>query len=438
MQDAQEAASPVAVLMAVMIAIAFGATLWMVVSGIGADPEFTATALEADRTPGELHMELLAGEPVPLRGSHLRVEVDGSTKEVPLEDLAGQTGDGRTWRAGDRVCIVGGDAGCVFQEGSAARVMLVVGNQLVYDQRHTVPSAQVGGTGGNTPPTAVFSYAVSGREVQFDASGSSDPDGDGLTYAWDFGDGESGGGVDAIHTYASDDDYTVVLRVDDGDGGQHTAEQQVAISGPACIAFEDTDGDQVYSEGVDVALTDGELDDGQHDSATGLVVPSCHGALAVAGKIELKAVADARIDVDLTSHNHIVEVDSSQGAVHLVGSISAHDKIEIKAKQEVLVQGDLSSATNQVEVKSSEGNVEAPGTTMDARDKVELHAKGSINVTQAVLTSQANAVEVQAEAALRAEASTITAQGKIELEGCPVTTEGAVLAGSETEIKSCP
>lgn len=56
-----------------------------------------------------------------------------------------------------------------------------------------------------------------GERIMFDGSGSSDPDGDALTFTWSFGDGLQGSGVHPEHAYAAAGAYTVSLTVDDGD-----------------------------------------------------------------------------------------------------------------------------------------------------------------------------------------------------------------------------
>jgi PKD repeat protein len=57
-----------------------------------------------------------------------------------------------------------------------------------------------------------------GETVSFDASGSSDPDGNLVGYAWSFGDGSVGTGVNPSHSYALAGTYTVSLTVTDNDG----------------------------------------------------------------------------------------------------------------------------------------------------------------------------------------------------------------------------
>jgi penicillin-binding protein 1A len=58
---------------------------------------------------------------------------------------------------------------------------------------------------------ASFTFTVQGATVDFDASGSDGPGT--LGYEWDFGDGTSGEGESASHTYAAKGTYEVRLRV---------------------------------------------------------------------------------------------------------------------------------------------------------------------------------------------------------------------------------
>jgi len=56
-----------------------------------------------------------------------------------------------------------------------------------------------------------------GQPVQFDGTGSHDPDGVIVVYAWDFGDGASGSGPTPTHTYLSGGPFFVTLAVTDDD-----------------------------------------------------------------------------------------------------------------------------------------------------------------------------------------------------------------------------
>ena len=54
-----------------------------------------------------------------------------------------------------------------------------------------------------------------GSLVAMSAASSTDPDGDALTYDWDFGDGGTASSVSASHTYSQDGSYTVRLIATD-------------------------------------------------------------------------------------------------------------------------------------------------------------------------------------------------------------------------------
>ncbi|MBU1119540.1 lamin tail domain-containing protein [Patescibacteria group bacterium] len=73
----------------------------------------------------------------------------------------------------------------------------------------------------NSPPiaSAVCSASVvEGNDAQFDGTGSSDPDGDMLSYAWDFGDDGTAETSYAAHTYQNIGTYTATLVVTDAYG----------------------------------------------------------------------------------------------------------------------------------------------------------------------------------------------------------------------------
>jgi DNA/RNA endonuclease G (NUC1) len=68
------------------------------------------------------------------------------------------------------------------------------------------------------PPVAVVNgpfASIVGEPVAMSAEGSSDPDGQSLTYLWSFGDGATGNGLTVSHTYAQAGAFTVRLIVRD-------------------------------------------------------------------------------------------------------------------------------------------------------------------------------------------------------------------------------
>ena len=74
---------------------------------------------------------------------------------------------------------------------------------------------------GNDPPTAQMSLDPSqniktDQSITFSAAGSSDPDGDSMTFTWTFGDGNTGSGLTTSHTYVQAGEYVVRLAVGDG------------------------------------------------------------------------------------------------------------------------------------------------------------------------------------------------------------------------------
>ena len=93
--------------------------------------------------------------------------------------------------------------------------------------------------GANQPPVAVATANPTsgdiGMTVNFDGSGSSDPNGDALSYAWDLdGDGgfDDSTAVKPSWTYNAAGNYRVSLRVSDGRGGTATDTITIGVGGP--------------------------------------------------------------------------------------------------------------------------------------------------------------------------------------------------------------
>jgi len=121
------------------------------------------------------------------------------------------------------------------------------------------------------PPTACISApseANEGQTINLDGSCSSNPDGDPLTYSWDFGDGTTSTDVTTTRTYTDDDTYTVTLTVDDGGGGQDSATTTVTVNNVAPEV--DAGPDATIDEG-DTFVSSGSFADPGDDTWTATV-----------------------------------------------------------------------------------------------------------------------------------------------------------------------
>ena len=98
-------------------------------------------------------------------------------------------------------------------------------------------STQTTGTGpqsssatANPGPVAAFFASSNGLTVTFDASGSYASDGTIVSFAWNFGDGNTGTGTSLSHTYNSAGTYTVSLTVTDNGGYTGSTSHKVTVS----------------------------------------------------------------------------------------------------------------------------------------------------------------------------------------------------------------
>lgn len=82
------------------------------------------------------------------------------------------------------------------------------------------------------PPVARFTWTADGLTATVDGTTSSDANGPIANYAWTFGDGGTGSGVTAQHTYAATGNYNVQLTVTDNTGNTNSVSHTVTVTAP--------------------------------------------------------------------------------------------------------------------------------------------------------------------------------------------------------------
>jgi PKD repeat protein len=116
----------------------------------------------------------------------------------------------------------------------------------VYTVRLTVSDGKGGSAAATTAVTVSNTRPVANPggpypalnkvAVTLDGSGSTDADGDALSYAWDFGDGTSATGRAPTHVYTGVGIYTVTLAVSDGELSSAIATTTVTVANQPPVA----------------------------------------------------------------------------------------------------------------------------------------------------------------------------------------------------------
>lgn len=154
---------------------------------------------------------------------HLDVALDGSASSDPDGTIASYE-----WDFGDGTTGTGATTTHTYATAGDFTVTLTVKD----DNGATATKTRAVTTtlAPNQDPTAAFTTATNLLAATVDATTSTDPDGTIDTYAWDFGDGGTGSGATASHTYASAGTYTVKLTVTDNRGGTATVTHDVTVA----------------------------------------------------------------------------------------------------------------------------------------------------------------------------------------------------------------
>lgn len=221
---------------------------------------------------------------------------------------------------------------------------------------------------GTSNQAPLASFSVSGDAVAlgtmiFDASASTDPDGDKLRYDWQFGDQSRGGVTRLAHLYAAPGTFTVKLTVTDPSGAQASEAKQVQIGAgtasagaiPLQLTVRDLAGAVVV--GADVAV--------EGSPSAAVTDPSGAASVSVGTGIEqtvritkpgfarqlrtvsfVPSLASAKLDVVLVPRAAAQKITD----ITVGGSVTASSgaKLELPAKALVDEQGN--AITGEVEV----------------------------------------------------------------------------------------
>ena len=108
----------------------------------------------------------------------------------------------------------------------------------------------------NGNPQAQFSHLqvdnTTRLQVDFDATGTEDPEGDSLVYFWDFGDGKKNYALyeTISHEYENPGDYDVVLQASDKWGGSDTIMQAITVTSSVGISSPEPEKISIYPNPV--------------------------------------------------------------------------------------------------------------------------------------------------------------------------------------------
>jgi glucose/arabinose dehydrogenase len=192
--------------------------------------------------PDDYDGDLFFGDYV--QGFIKRAEFDSAGKIASTKDFASNWfGVDLELRNGDLYYVNFGDGS--NGSGNVKRISYAPNN------RTPVPVASATPTFGPAP-----------LQVSFKGSGSTDPDGDALTYEWDFGDGTAkSASKDAVHTYTTGGDYDARLKVTDSKNASATATVRISVDNtpPAVTLTAPVDGSK-YRTGNSVQLSGSATD----------------------------------------------------------------------------------------------------------------------------------------------------------------------------------
>jgi adhesin HecA-like repeat protein len=225
----------------------------------------------------------------------------------------------------------------------------------------------------------------------------------------------------------------------------------------AAFSFVDADNDKLFTAGTDVALVNGEVEDGVFDTQVGEggYTTAIPGAGLYLGGSPISAfsigyVADGNlvVNTDLTATGPLggsdgcsddgadLSLTSRDGDVLLDDpAVRAKRDVEIDAAGDIISTDDLIGARRNVNL-SAGGDIVLDGTRVRASKEIELTG-ASVDVSGSVLTA-GKAVAIASESDILAAATRMRAGKEVELEAVDsiFASLAVIRAGKEIEIEA--
>ena len=291
-----------------------------------------------------------------------------------------------------------------------------------------VPSGQV-----NSPPKALLAApSCALLSCTFDASGSTDTDGNVTGVSWTFGDGQVGSGATMPHTFATAGTYVVTATVTDDGGATAVASQTVTVgqaTGGTGIAFRGATGVQGTGKSINVSYPAGV-----QAGDVALLVVSTNAIAPVttapAPWVLLRRVTDSSI---ATSVWWRTIPASGSGSVTVSSTVGALHNAQLLVYSGVAAQTPVATGVAEPTLRAGHPS---PTTTASAGDWVVWHwADKSSNVLPATWTVPASAVQrmTVVPSATTYRVTSVTADSGHALAAGPVASVTAV-AGYQSSL----
>ncbi|GAA1197217.1 ThuA domain-containing protein [Streptomyces hebeiensis] len=222
-------------------------------------------------------------------------------------------------------------------------------------------------TGGKSPIAEATASKTSGKaplKVTFSSAGTEDPDGDELSYQWDFGDGSTSTEANPTHTYKKNGTYSARLTVTDPTERTGTASVRVVVGNTAPKVTLELPADGTlfnFGDTLPFKVQVSDPEDGTIDCAKvtvryvlghdnhGHPITSANGCEGT-----ITAPADAEHDPNANIFG-VIDAEYTDGGGGGQAALTSHDQAQLQPRHRQAEHFTGSSGVNVIEKEAANG-----------------------------------------------------------------------------------